>query len=55
LLVWWSYVYWSIDESPLYALLSPIGAAVVFYIFGRAVLRGQRVSWKDRDYVSELQ
>jgi len=55
LLVWWSYVYWSIDESPLYALLSPIGAAVVFYIFGRAVLRRQRVSWKDRDYVSELQ
>ena len=53
LLIWWVFVYWSIGESPLYAFLSPLGAVVVFYIFGRAVLRGQRVRWKGRDYISE--
>ena len=52
LLVWWIYVYHKIDESPLYALLSPLGAAMVFYIFLRAVLRGNRVRWKDRDYIA---
>ena len=52
LLVWWAFVYWHIERSPLYALLSPIGAAVVFYIFLRAVMRGRRVMWKDREYVS---
>lgn len=52
LLVWWIFVYWRIRRSPAYALLSPIGAAVVFYIFLRAVLRGRRVIWKDREYVS---
>jgi chlorobactene glucosyltransferase len=49
---WWAFVYWRIKRSPLYALLSPVGAAVVFYIFLRAVLRGRRVIWKDREYVS---
>ena len=52
LLVWWGYVYWQIGESPLYALLSPLGALVVAYIFTRAILRGQRVVWKDRAYIS---
>ena len=52
LLVWWIFVYFRISRSPLYAFLSPIGAAVVFYIFLRAVLRGRRVIWKDREYVS---
>lgn len=52
LLAWWAYVYWQAGESPLYALLSPLGAAVVFYIFMRAILRGRRVAWKGREYVS---
>jgi chlorobactene glucosyltransferase len=52
LLAWWAYVYWQIDESPLYALISPLGALVILYIFGRAALRGQRVVWKDRTYIS---
>lgn len=52
LLAWWAFVYWRIKRSPLYALLSPLGAAVVFYIFLRAVMRGRRVTWKDREYVS---
>ena len=52
LLVWWVFVYWQIERSPLWALLSPLGAAVVFYIFLRAVIRGRRVMWKDREYVS---
>ena len=52
LLAWWTYVYWRAGESPLYALLTPLGAAVVLYIFMRAILRGRRVAWKGREYVS---
>lgn len=52
LLVWWLFIYTVIDESPAYALLMPLGAAVVFWIFLRAVLRGRRVSWKGREYTS---
>lgn len=52
LLLWWLYVYHWIGERPAYALLSPLGAAVVFYILLRAVLRGQNVKWKGRRYIS---
>lgn len=52
LLAWWTYVYWRAGESPLYALITPLGAAVVLYIFMRAILRGRRVAWKGREYVS---
>jgi chlorobactene glucosyltransferase len=52
LLLWWLYVYHLIEESPLYAFLSPLGAAMLFYIFSRAILRGERVSWKGRSYIS---
>ena len=52
LLLWWAYVYRSIGESLLYVLLSPLGALVTLFIFARAVLRGQRVVWKDREYIS---
>ena len=52
LLVWWLYVYRSIGESFLYVILSPIGAAVTLYIFARAIARGRRVRWKDREYIS---
>ncbi|MEO8192938.1 MAG: glycosyltransferase family 2 protein [Gemmatimonadales bacterium] len=52
LLAWWGYVYVGIGESPFYALLSPLGAGVVLYIFVRAIARGRRVAWKGREYVS---
>jgi hypothetical protein len=45
-------VYRSIGESFLYVILSPIGAAVTLYIFARAIARGRRVRWKDREYIS---
>jgi chlorobactene glucosyltransferase len=50
--IWWMVVYVRMKVSPLYALISPIGALVVLYIFARAALRGQKVEWKDRQYVS---
>ena len=51
-LAWWVYVYWQIDESPFYAVISPLGAVVILYIFSRAAVRGQRVVWKYRTYIS---
>ena len=53
MLLWWIYLYASIGESPFYSLLSPLGALIVFYIFLRAALRGQRVLWKGRQYISQ--
>jgi chlorobactene glucosyltransferase len=52
LLVWWIAVYIQMEQSPWYALLTPIGALVVFYIFARAIARGRQVTWKDRNYLS---
>ena len=52
LLIWWISLYKAIGESPAYAFLSPVAAAVVFYIFLRAVMRGQKVTWKGRRYIS---
>ncbi len=52
LLVWWLAVYTWLGESPIYALLSPLGAATLLYIFVRAIARGQSVSWKGRQYRS---
>jgi hypothetical protein len=50
--IWWAAVYIRMRQSPLYALLSPVGAVMTFYIFARAVARGDRVMWKGRSYVS---
>ena len=36
--------------SLLYALLHPLGAAVLLYIALRAIVRGRRVEWKEREY-----
>jgi len=49
-LVWWALVYLWLRVSPVYALLHPLGAVVLLYISVRAMLRGQRVRWKERDY-----
>ena len=50
--IWWSVLYVMMKTSPLYSLLAPIGAAMTFYIFVRAMTRGQRVTWKGRTYLS---
>jgi hypothetical protein len=49
-LVWWLLVYAWLRTSLLYALLYPLGAAVVLYIAVGAIVRGRRVRWKGREY-----
>ena len=49
-LVWWLAVYAWLRVSPLYALLHPVGAAMVLYIALGAIARGRRVRWKEREY-----
>jgi len=51
-MVWWLLVYAWLRTSPVYALLHPLGAAVVLYIAIGAIARGRRVQWKGREYVS---
>ena len=50
---WWIVVYVTVRENPLYALAYPLGALVLLYIFLSAVIRGRRVSWKGRTYISQ--
>jgi len=52
-LVWWIVAYVTIRENPLYALAYPLGALVLLYIFLTAVIRGRRVRWKGRTYISQ--
>jgi len=52
-LVWWVAVYVSARENPLYALAYSLGALVLLYIFLSAVIRGRRVTWKGRTYISQ--
>jgi chlorobactene glucosyltransferase len=52
-LIWWLVVYVTVGENPLYALVYPLGALVLLYIFVTAVIRGRRVTWKGRTYLSE--
>src|SRR6266566_5379686 len=49
-LTWWIGVYVTIGENPFYALVYPLGALVILYIFVSAVIRGRRVTWKGRTY-----
>ena len=51
-LLWWLAVYITVKENPLYALAYPLGALILLYIFITAVIRGRRVSWKGRTYIS---
>jgi len=46
----WSAVYIRARRSPAYALAFPLGAAVLFWIFVSAIVRGRRVRWKGREY-----
>ena len=51
LLLWWLLVYArGVRASPAYALVFPLGAAVLLFIFCRAIIRGRRVRWKGREY-----
>jgi chlorobactene glucosyltransferase len=52
-LLWWVVAYITVSENPLYALAYPLGALVLLYIFVSAVIRGRRVSWKGRTYISQ--
>jgi chlorobactene glucosyltransferase len=51
-LVWWIAVYRQLDEPVLYALFFPVGALVLLYVFSSAIIRGRRVTWKGRTYIS---
>jgi hypothetical protein len=51
-LLWWLLIYSRLGLSPIYALLHPLGAAMMLYISLGAIARGNRVRWKDRAYVS---
>ncbi len=50
--LWWLAVYGWLRLSPMYALLHPLGAAVMLYVSVGAIVRGRRVRWKDREYIS---
>ena len=52
-LLWWVVAYATVGENPLYALAYPLGALVLLYIFVSAVIRGRRVTWKGRTYISQ--
>jgi len=52
-LLWWIVVYLTIEENPLYSFAYPLGALVLLYIFVSAVIRGRRVTWKGRTYISQ--
>jgi hypothetical protein len=53
MIVFWALMYAAVAGfSPLYAFTFPLGAAVVLYIILRAMLRGRRVVWKGRGYVT---
>ena len=51
-LAWWLLFYSLLKLSPLYVLLYPVGAALFAYIAFYAIVRGARVRWKGRDYIS---
>jgi chlorobactene glucosyltransferase len=51
-LLFWAAIYRFTGEPIAYALVYPLGLAMLFYIAVGAVLRGQRVEWKEREYVS---
>jgi hypothetical protein len=49
-LLFWGAIYQFTSESPAYALLYPIGLAVLLYIATSSVWRGEQVQWKQRQY-----
>ncbi len=51
-LAFWAAVYTRIGEPVVYALLYPLGAALMLGIALRAIVRGRRVAWKGRQYIA---
>ena len=51
-LVTWALVYRWMDAPVGYALIFPLGAAVVGLIAVQAIARGSHVEWKGRRYVT---
>jgi chlorobactene glucosyltransferase len=49
----WAIVYRLVEEPIWYALTYPLGLAMLFYIAVTSVARGNRVEWKEREYVSK--
>lgn len=52
-LAFWAAVYRFIGEPLWYALLYPLGFALLAYITIGSIVRGRRVEWKDRVYMSQ--
>jgi chlorobactene glucosyltransferase len=50
LIAGWGLIYAAFGVSPLFGVLYPLGALVLLYIIGRAIIRGRRVAWKGRSY-----
>jgi chlorobactene glucosyltransferase len=50
--LWWIVLYCLLRASPLYAIIAPVGSAMTAWIFARALMRGHRVTWKGRTYLS---
>ena len=50
--VWWALIYHGFRQRVWYALIAPLGSAMLLYIIGRAVARGRRVGWKGREYLA---
>jgi len=51
-LAWWMVVYGATRNGVRYALLFPVGAALLAYIVVTAAWQGSRVTWNGRDYVT---
>jgi hypothetical protein len=51
-LVFWMAIYHFMRASIAHALLYPLGLVMFGYIALGSVLRGQRVEWKNREYLS---
>lgn len=49
----WALLYRRIGRPLWYALLYPVGAAVLLWIIVGAIARGRRVAWKGREYQAE--
>jgi chlorobactene glucosyltransferase len=48
----WATLYRHIGRSTLYALAYPLGAAVLGWIIIGAIVRGRRIAWKGREYLT---
>ncbi len=51
-LLFWAATYRRAGVPVHYALVAPLGAAVLLVIIVQAIARGQRVEWRGREYVS---